>query len=135
MIRSLNDRERRALRLCVRHYIALARKLRDCRDVSEDLKDEFERNVFAPMCQLAAGEASVDAGSPCQICGLGGGRRGARGCLHEIESLNDYQLAAEIYLGLDPGPVERLQLWQALRRVISEHLRILRRRSQTLATA
>ena len=125
-IRLSKPEEFTAVRTCLNRYLAMAQRIRNERDVTEDLRDEFERNRFSPVCLMARKEAQDSTASACQICALGGRHRGARGCLQEVDALNDYELAAERYMALGPVSDARGPLYTALLNLIREHADLLR---------
>jgi hypothetical protein len=122
---NLTAAERDAVAACLRRYLSLHSTVRDGGDITEELRDEFERNQFSPVCLIAHEEAHNTLTSQCQVCGLGRGHKGARGCLQEIEALNDYQLAAERYLAMGPGPDQNEHILSALRELILAHVKLL----------
>lgn len=115
----LTKEQRLAVRKSLRRYIQLARQLSRGQDVTELLKDEFTRNASNYVCMLADHEAEGGSSSPCRVCVFGHSHEGARGCLQEISGINEYEMAAELYLAVGNEQQAREGLLQAAIELIS----------------
>jgi hypothetical protein len=121
MNRELTPAEKSAIRTCIRHYIDMIRKLRESADVTEDLKDEFERSLYSPVCLLSAAEDREEHPTHfCHVCSLGD-RHKADGSAPSLEVLSAYQTAAEHYLASDAIAAGDNELTSALMDVIKAH--------------
>jgi hypothetical protein len=121
MHRQLSTDEKRAIRQCLHHYVDLRRKLKSGFDVTEELKDEFERARFSPVFLLSRADAASRHIASCAVCGVAEHPKKPDAPLDEIAAVQELQAAAEYYLGLGPGIIENAELQSALKNVIVAH--------------
>lgn len=127
MKRELTPAEKSAIRTCIQHYIEMVRKLRAGVDVTEDLKDEFERSRFNPVCLLSAEEdRQAHPTHFCRVCALADGHIRGEDPRPDMEAFNDYQVAGERCLEGEPSKAECDALQVSLLQVIRAHWQILR---------